>query len=164
MVFIPSTYSRITSRITSRVSSRIWRGGIWRVRHLRADSEVWLSHTSSIWPWSGAPKVRLYNTFLGGLLQSLSRPPSGPCYTRPSITFVTLCCHYVNAGCTVTFTKINCTISYHSHTKICGNKCTRMGMWMVPLTNPGVQATSPSATINNSNPPYFIHRRSSRQH
>jgi hypothetical protein len=28
---------------------------------------VWLSHTSSIWPWSGAPKVHLYNTFLGGL-------------------------------------------------------------------------------------------------
>ncbi len=24
-------------------------------------------HTSSIWPWSGMPKVRLYNTFLGGL-------------------------------------------------------------------------------------------------
>ncbi len=24
-------------------------------------------HTSSVWPWSGAPKVRLYNTFLGGL-------------------------------------------------------------------------------------------------
>ncbi len=24
-------------------------------------------HTSSIWPWSGAPKVCLYNTFLGGL-------------------------------------------------------------------------------------------------
>ncbi len=27
----------------------------WHV-HLRADSAVWLSHTSSIWPWSGAPK------------------------------------------------------------------------------------------------------------
>jgi hypothetical protein len=24
-------------------------------------------HTSSIWPWSGMPKVRLYDTFLGGL-------------------------------------------------------------------------------------------------
>jgi hypothetical protein len=27
-------------------------------------------HTSSIWPWLGAPKVRLYNTFLGGLRQT----------------------------------------------------------------------------------------------
>ncbi len=29
-------------------------------------------HTSSIWPWSGVPKVRLYDTFLGGLRQSRS--------------------------------------------------------------------------------------------
>ena len=27
-------------------------------------------HTSSIWPWSDAPKVRLYDTFLGGLHQN----------------------------------------------------------------------------------------------
>ncbi len=69
MVFIPSTCSRTTSRITSRVSSRIWRGAIWRVSHLRADSEVRLSQTSSVWPWSGVPKVCLYDTFLGGLCQ-----------------------------------------------------------------------------------------------
>ncbi len=81
MVFIPSTCSRITSkvssritsrvssRITSRVSSRIWGCAIWRVPHPRADSVVWLSHTSIVWPWSGAPKVRLYNTFLGSLHQ-----------------------------------------------------------------------------------------------
>ncbi len=30
-------------------------------------------HRSSIWPWSGMPKVRLYDTFLGGLRQKL--PP-----------------------------------------------------------------------------------------
>ncbi len=52
MVFIPST----CSRIASRVSSRIWCGSMWRVCHLRADSVVWLLHTSSIWPWSGVPK------------------------------------------------------------------------------------------------------------
>ncbi len=63
VVFIPST----CSRITSRVSSRILRGAMWHVCHLRADSVVWLSHKSSFWPWSGAPKVRLYDTFLGGL-------------------------------------------------------------------------------------------------
>ncbi len=27
-------------------------------------------HTSSVWPWSGAPKVRLYDTFLGSLCHS----------------------------------------------------------------------------------------------
>ncbi len=26
-------------------------------------------HTSSVQPWSGTPKVRLYDTFLGGLRQ-----------------------------------------------------------------------------------------------
>jgi hypothetical protein len=55
-----------------------------------------------------------------------------------------------NAGCTVTFMKINCTISYRGRTIICGNKCTRTGLWMVPLKNPGVQATSPSSTTNNA--------------
>ncbi len=28
-------------------------------------------HTSSVWPWSGALKVHLYNTFLGGLRQRM---------------------------------------------------------------------------------------------
>ncbi len=31
------------------------------------------SHTSSIWPWSGVPKVCLYNTFLGSLRHSPPR-------------------------------------------------------------------------------------------
>ncbi len=62
------------------------------------------------------------------------------------LSVVTMC----NAGCTITFMKINCTISYCGRTIICGNKCTRTGLWMVPLTNPGVQATSPSATTNNA--------------
>ncbi len=30
-------------------------------------------HTSSVWPWSGAPKVHLYDTFLGGLRHSPPR-------------------------------------------------------------------------------------------
>ncbi len=66
MVFIPST----CSRITSRVSSRIWRGVMWCIYHPRADSVVWLSHTSSVWPWSGVPIVHLYDNFLGGLRQN----------------------------------------------------------------------------------------------
>jgi hypothetical protein len=55
-----------------------------------------------------------------------------------------------NAGCTVTFTKINCTISYHGQTIICDKMCTCMGLWMVPLTkNAGDQAASPSTTTNH---------------
>jgi hypothetical protein len=53
-----------------------------------------------------------------------------------------------NAGCMVTLTKINCTISYCGRTIICGNKCNHIGLWMDPLTDPGVQATSPLATTN----------------
>jgi hypothetical protein len=30
-----------------------------------------LPHTSSVWPWSGAPKVRLYSTFMSSLRQSV---------------------------------------------------------------------------------------------
>ncbi len=63
------------------------------------------------------------------------------------LSVVTMC----NAACTVTFTKINCTIGYHGQTIICGNKCTRTGLWMVPLTkNAGDQAASPSATSNHA--------------
>ena len=36
-----------------------------------------------------------------------------------------------NAGCTVTFTKINCTIVYRGRTIICRHKCTKTGLWMV---------------------------------
>ncbi len=42
---------------------------MWHVCHLRADSVVELSHKSSIYPWLGVPKVRLYDTFLGSLRQ-----------------------------------------------------------------------------------------------
>jgi hypothetical protein len=59
------------------------------------------------------------------------------------LSIVTMC----NAGCTVTFTEINCTISYRGCTIICGNKCTRTGLWMVSLTNPGVQATTPQPLL-----------------
>ncbi len=57
------------SRITSRTSSRVWRGTFQGQSSLRADLALWLSHTSSIWPWSGAPKVRLYATFISGIQQ-----------------------------------------------------------------------------------------------
>jgi hypothetical protein len=45
------------------------------------------------------------------------------------ISVVTIC----NAGCDVFFTKIGCTITYWGRTIMCGNKCTRTGLWMIPL-------------------------------
>jgi hypothetical protein len=46
------------------------------------------------------------------------------------LSVVTMC----NAGCTVTFSKIGCTIVYHGNTIVCGHKCTQTGLWMIPLT------------------------------
>ncbi len=40
--------------------------------HPRVDICWMLTSPSSIWPWSGMPKVRLYDTFLGGLRQLLN--------------------------------------------------------------------------------------------
>ena len=57
------------------------------------------------------------------------------------ISVVTLC----NAGCDITFGKIGCTISYRGRTVLCANKCTRTGLWMIPLT-----ATPPPTTPTNA--------------
>jgi hypothetical protein len=45
------------------------------------------------------------------------------------ISVVTLC----NAGCDVLFTKIGCTITHRGRTIMCGSKCMRTGLWMIPL-------------------------------
>ena len=55
------------------------------------------------------------------------------------ISAVTLC----NAGCNVNFTKIGCTISYRGRTLVCGHKCMRTGLWMIPLSE---TATAPTIT------------------
>jgi hypothetical protein len=60
---------------------------------------------------------------------------------------VTMC----NAGCSVTFTKIGCTIIYHGHTIMCGHKCTWTGLWMIPLTGP--PTTTPKAKPTTCLPP-----------
>jgi hypothetical protein len=57
-----------------------------------------------------------------------------------------------NAGCTVTFTKIDCTITYHGRTIICGHKCTRTGLWMVPLKDTDAQAANPSISSAPTTP------------
>jgi hypothetical protein len=46
------------------------------------------------------------------------------------LSVITMC----NAGCTVTFSKTGCTIMYRGNTIICGHKCTRTVLWMIPLT------------------------------
>jgi len=58
-----------------------------------------------------------------------------------------------NGGCTVTFTKINCTIVYRGHTIVCGHKCTKTGLWMAPLKCADVQATAPPAVSNEHTHP-----------
>ncbi len=51
----------IESEILPEEGRNLWIFTIWL-----ALSGCW-PHTSSIWPWSGTPKVHLYNTFLGSL-------------------------------------------------------------------------------------------------
>jgi len=59
------------------------------------------------------------------------------------LSVVTMC----NAGCTVTFTKINCTIVYRGRTIVCGHKCTKTGLWMVPLRGTHPQAARPPTVL-----------------
>ncbi len=59
--------SKIASRVISRTSSKVWCGIIRGQSSLRDDLAVWLSHTSSVLPWSGMPKVRMYDTFVSSL-------------------------------------------------------------------------------------------------
>jgi hypothetical protein len=61
------------------------------------------------------------------------------------ISIVNLC----NTGCNVAFTKIGCTFIYCRKIILCGSKCTRTGLWMIPLC-----PTLPSTTsINPAIPP-----------
>ena len=38
-----------------------------------------------------------------------------------------------NAGCEVSFTKIECIVKYRGRVVLKGHKCSKTGMWMVPL-------------------------------
>jgi hypothetical protein len=66
------------------------------------------------------------------------------------LSVITMC----NAGCTVTFTKIGCSIVYHGRTIVCGHKCARTGLWMIPLHSTplhSVPATNSPATAMAAN-------------
>ena len=58
--------------------------------------------------------------------------------THSLMSVVVLC----NAGCVVKFTKIGVTVKYRGRTVLTGSKCTRTGLWMVPLAK---------TTINTAN-------------
>jgi hypothetical protein len=58
--------------------------------------------------------------------------------------------HFSMPRCTITFTKIGCTIVYCGQTIVCGHKCTRTGLWMIPLTP--WSPTAPTA-LSAINPP-----------
>jgi hypothetical protein len=62
------------------------------------------------------------------------------------LSVVTMC----NAGCTITFSKIGFTIVYHGRTIICGHKCTRMVLWMIPLAENTTHPTTMPPTSPNS--------------
>ncbi len=97
------------------------------IAHLPNDDKVQSTHTCTLDLPELPAGARVAHIIPGLALHSL-------------LSAITIC----NAGCMVTFTKINCTIAYHGCTIICGHKCTQTGLWMVPITkNTDNQATSP---------------------
>jgi hypothetical protein len=59
------------------------------------------------------------------------------------LSAITMC----NAGCTVTLTKLGCTIVYHGRNIVCGKKCTCTGLWMIPLNGNPTITPSPTPTL-----------------
>ncbi len=59
------------------------------------------------------------------------------------VSVVTLC----NAGYMVLFTKIGCTITHHGHTIMCGSKCMRTRVWMIPLVPSMPPTTTPTSAV-----------------
>ena len=44
-----------------------------------------------------------------------------------------------NAGCEVIFNKIGCVVKYRGRIALTGKKCTKTGLWMVPISNKPTQ-------------------------
>ena len=55
-----------------------------------------------------------------------------------------------NAGCEVTFTKIDCKVKYRGKVVLQGYKCTRTGLWMVPLDTSSAVPSTPSTSSTSS--------------
>ena len=56
------------------------------------------------------------------------------------VSVIKLC----NAGCEVTFTKIECTVKYRGRVVLTGYKCQRTGLWMIPLTPNSMETSNPT--------------------
>ena len=56
------------------------------------------------------------------------------------VSVIKLC----NAGCEVTFTKIECTVKYRGRVVLTGYKCQRIGLWMIPLTPNSMETSNPT--------------------
>jgi hypothetical protein len=64
------------------------------------------------------------------------------------LSVVTMC----NASCTLTFTKMGCSIVYCGRTIVCGHKCTCTGLWTVPLQQGHTNTSTSSATNSQATP------------
>jgi hypothetical protein len=64
------------------------------------------------------------------------------------LSIITMC----YAGCTITFTKIGYSIVYRGRTIVCGHKCTRTGLWMVPLQQGHTNTSTSPATNSPATP------------
>jgi hypothetical protein len=125
---------------TNTPATNICAASVPLVAHLPNGDRVQLMHTCTLDLPELPAAARNAHVIPGLALHSL-------------LSIVAMC----NTGCTVTFTKIGCTIVYCGCTIICGQKCTRTGLWMVPLqqghTNPSMHpaTTSPATTAMAAN-------------
>ncbi len=79
-------------------------------------AQVHSSHTCSLWITNSPQKAQLAHV-IPGLASHLL------------LSVVCLC----NAGCKVTFTKIECCVKYRGQIILQGYKCLKSGLWMVNL-------------------------------
>ena len=74
------------------------------------------------------------------------------------LSVVKLC----NEGCEVTFTKINCTVQYRGRTVLTGKKCTKTGLWMIPVSE-STQQPAHHPTTQSANVARELHHASTMQ-
>ncbi len=116
---------------TSAPATNIFPTAMPIIAHLLNGNRVHSTHTCSLNFPSLPPGARTAHIIPGLALHLL-------------LSVVMMC----NAGCTVTFSKIGCTIMYHGRRIICGHKCTCTGLWMIPLT----EITTPPTSMPTTSP------------
>jgi hypothetical protein len=116
---------------TSAPATNILPNAMPIIAHLPNGNQVHSTHTCMLDIPSLPPGARAAHIIPGLALQLL-------------LSVVTMC----NAGCTITFSKIGCTIVYRGRTIVCSHKCTRTGLWMIPLA----ENTTPLTTMPTTSP------------